>query len=113
MSYNQIILMGNAGGDPESRETGGGSEVSFSMAVNYRRKNQEQDEVQWFRVITYQRLAEIALQYVVRGQKVLVEGRFRGREYTTKEGEHRRVNEVLASKLVFVSSKGEQTEVPV
>ena len=109
MSYNNIILVGNAGGDPELRYTASGTPVAnFSLAVNYRRGGENpQDETQWFRISCWNRLSEQVNNYVNKGQKVLVEGRFRGRSYTAQDGTEKFVNEVMANRVVFLSGQGQ------
>ena len=109
MSYNNIILVGNAGNDPELRYTPSGTPVAnFRLAVSYRRGGENpQEETQWFTVSCWNRLSEQVNNYVNKGQKVLVEGRFRGRSYTAQDGTEKFVNEVMANRVVFLSGQGQ------
>ncbi len=110
MSLNEILLIGNVGGDPEMRYTPSGSAVTnFSLAVNYRRNRQDgegQDETEWFRVAAWDRLAEQVNQYVVKGSKVFVNGRLRSRTYQGNDGQTRFVNEVNAFRVLFLDRPG-------
>ena len=96
MSLNQILLVGNVGRDPEMRYTPSGAAVTdFRLAVNYRRNRQDgdvQDETEWFTVTAWNRLAETVNQYVVKGSKVFVDGRFRSRQYVGSDGQTRTSN---------------------
>ncbi len=86
--YQQIILVGNLGQDPEMRYTPSGVPVtSFSLAVNRvwtGQDGQRQEKTTWFRVTAWQREAELASQYLSKGRQVLVIGE--ARAYTDREG---------------------------
>ena len=114
MSLNQILLIGNCGSDPEMRYTPNGSMVvNFSLAVNSYRNSPEGDQIQeteWFRVSAWNKLAETCNQYVVKGMKVYVEGRFSSREWTDQEGKTRTSLEISCADIQFLSrSNTEQT----
>ncbi|MDP6667376.1 MAG: single-stranded DNA-binding protein [Dehalococcoidia bacterium] len=110
MSYNQILLIGNAGNDPEMRYTPSGTPVtSFSLAVNNNRRDQNGEwveETEWFRVTAWERQAESVNQYLAKGRKVFVDGRLSTRQYTSNSGEARTSLEVRAFKVVFLDSPG-------
>ncbi len=115
MSLNQIFLIGNVGGDPEMRYTPSGAAVTnFSLAVNYRRGRRDgeggEDETEWFRVAAWDRLAETVNQYVVKGSKVFVEGRVRGRSYVGNDGQTRFSLEVNAFRVLFLDRPGRSGE---
>ena len=104
------MLIGNVGQDPELRYTPEGNPVAnFSIAVNYlRRVNEElQDETECFNIVCFTRTAENVNQYLTKGQRVYVEGRFQSREYFGQDGEQRRAYEVVASDVKFLTTKAE------
>jgi single-strand DNA-binding protein len=111
LSLNQILLIGNVGQDPEMRYTPSGAAVTdFRLAVNYRRSRQDgdvQDETEWFTVTAWNRLAETVNQYVVKGSKVFVDGRFRSRQYVGSDGQTRTSNEVIAFRVLFLDRPGQ------
>lgn len=89
---NKIIVIGNLGRDPELRYTPNGQTVAnFSVASNrrYTANGEQKEETQWFNCAVWGRLAEVANQYLTRGQQVYVEGRLRVRTYTAQSGEER------------------------
>ena len=100
MSLNQILLIGNCGSDPEMRYTPNGSMVvNFSLAVNSYRNSPEGDQIQeteWFRVSCWNKTAESVNQFLQKGQRCFVEGRFRSSNYTANDGTQRQSNEVTA-----------------
>ena len=108
---NKIQIIGNLGRDPEIRYTPGGvATTTFSVAVNRSRKGpdgQRTEETDWFRVVTWNNLAETAGEYLKKGQRVYVEGRLQTRKYTGNDGVERTVVEVIASDLLMLSEKQE------
>jgi single-strand DNA-binding protein len=113
LSLNQILLIGNVGQDPEMRYTPSGAAVTdFRLAVNYRRNRQDgdvQDETEWFTVTAWNRLAETVNQYVVKGSKVFVDGRFQSRQYVGSDGQTRTSNEVIANRVLFLDRPGQSS----
>lgn len=112
---NKVILIGNLGRDPEMRYLPSGSPVtSFSIAVSRRYKSREgedREETDWFRISAFDRLAEIANEYLAKGRQVYVEGRVRLHTWSDKEsGEQRAGLEVTASNIVLLGSRNEQGE---
>ncbi len=122
---NKVILVGRLGGDPVQKETRSGIPVvSFSLATSRRVKGQEagspvedgqgmgersaessqefQEETQWHRVISWGRQGEACAQYLKKGQPVYVEGFFRSRNYSGKDGTARTSFEVHAEKVSFL-----------
>jgi len=91
MAFSKIQIVGNLGRDPELRYTPNGRPVTeFSVAVNQSTKNQQTNEwveaTDWFRVSVWGDRAERAAENLRKGTRVLVDGRFRTREYETKDG---------------------------
>lgn len=110
-SFNKITIVGYLGRDPELRFTPQGTPVcNFSVATTERRKNadsEQQDHTTWFKITTWNRLAEIAAEYLSKGKQVYVEGRLRLTEYEDREGVTRTQLEVTCSELQFLGSKGD------
>ena len=104
------MLIGNVGQDPELRYTPDGNPVAnFSIAVNRRRRVGEEykDETEWFNIVCFSRTAENVNQYLTKGQKVYVEGRFQSSEYVGQDGNQRKSFEVIANEVTFLSTKNE------
>jgi single-strand DNA-binding protein len=84
--YQQVIIVGNVGRDPEVRDLPDGNKVAnFSVAVtrkwNDRSSNERREETTWFRVACFRQLADIASQYVRKGGQIMVVGRISARAY--------------------------------
>lgn len=119
--YQKITVAGNLGGDPEMRYMPDGTAVTnFSVATNRRwtdsRTGQPAEETIWFRISVWGKRAEIANQYLSKGQKVLVEGRLRPdpqtgapRLWTRQDGTVGSSYEITADNFVFLSSKDESS----
>ncbi|MBF51098.1 MAG: single-stranded DNA-binding protein [Dehalococcoidia bacterium] len=109
-SLNKVMLIGNVGQDPELRYTPDGNPVAnFSIAVNRRRRvgDEYKDETEWFNIVCFSRTAENVNQYLTKGQKVYVEGRFQSSEYVGQDGNQRKSFEVIANEVTFLSTKNE------
>ncbi|MFN0119351.1 MAG: single-stranded DNA-binding protein [Blastocatellia bacterium] len=111
-SFNKITIVGYLGRDPELRYTPQGTAVcSFSIATTERRKDKSgemQDQTTWFKVAAWNRLAEVANQYLSKGKQVYIEGRLRTEEYTDKEGKLRTSLEVTANDIQFIGARGDE-----
>ena len=109
-SVNKVILLGNLGKDPEVRFTGGGTAVaSFSVATSSSYKDKTsgdwKETTEWHNVVAWQRLAEIARDYLKKGNKVYIEGRLQTRKWQDKEGKDRYTTEVVANELVLLGGR--------
>ena len=108
---NKIQIIGNLGRDPEMRYTPGGTPVTnFSVAVGRRRRGQDDqmaEETDWFRVVCWDKLAEIADQYLKKGMRVYVEGRVQIRKYTGNDGTERTSVDVVANDMIMLSGRDE------
>lgn len=102
-SLAKITLIGNLGGDPETRYTPQGTlVVNFSLAVNNRRKDasgNQVDTTNWYRIQAFGRIAETMVTlnergYLVKGKQVYVDGPFEAREWTGQDGQQRTSMEV-------------------
>ena len=108
---NKVILIGNLGKDPETRYMPSGkAATNFSVATSERFKDKEtgepQERTEWHRVATFDRLAEIAAEYLKKGSKVYIEGKLRTRKWTDKEGKDRYSTEIIADQMQMLDSKG-------
>ncbi len=112
--FQQLMLVGNLGNDPEMRYTPSGDPVtSFSLAVNRvwnDRNGQRQEKTIWFRVTAWRRLAETVSQYATKGARVLVIGEIEEpRIYTDRNGEQRVSLDVTAQNVRFMSPRSESS----
>ncbi len=109
-SVNKVILIGNLGKDPELKHTSGGTAVAtMTVATNERFKDKSgewQDRTEWHNVVLWQRLAEIAAEYLKKGRSVYVEGRLQTRSWEDKQGQKRYTTEIVASDLVLLGGGG-------
>ena len=111
-SVNKVILIGNLGKDPEVKFTPQGTPVAkISLATNERFKGKDgqwQDRTEWHNVVLWQRLAEIAGEYLKKGGKVYIEGRLQTRSWDDKQtGQKKYMTEVVANDLVLLGGRGE------
>ena len=105
MSFNQIIVVGNLGRDPELRYNDKGTAVcSFSMATNEKDtvRGEQVDVTTWFDVTLFGRQAEVASQYLEKGKQVFIQGSFRSEQWTDREGKPRVTNKVKAEKMKLI-----------
>jgi single-strand DNA-binding protein len=114
MAFSKIQIVGNLGRDPEMRYTPNGRPVTeFSVAVNQSTKNQQTGEwveaTDWFRVSVWGDRAERAAENLRKGNRVLVDGRFRTREYETMDGQKRVSLEITADTVMGLDRR-EQAE---
>jgi single-strand DNA-binding protein len=106
---NKVILLGNLGSDPEVRSLPSGSKVaSFSIATSESYNNKEGvrvDQTEWHRIELWDNLANIAEQYLHKGDSAYVEGKIRTEEYTDKDGVARKIVKIRGTSLTLVGSK--------
>ncbi len=102
---NKVILVGRLVRDPEIRYTQNGKAVaSFTLAVD-KYTGQGQREADFIPIVVWDKLAEVCGNNLTKGQRVLVEGRLQIRDYETKEGQKRRVAEIVAQNIEFLERK--------
>ena len=109
-SVNKVILIGNLGRDPEVRYAPSGSaicNVTIATSRNWKDKTsgERQEETEWHRVVFYDRLAEIAGEYLKKGKSVYVEGRLKTRKWTDKEGAERYTTEIIAQEMTMLGGR--------
>ena len=111
--YNQVIIAGNLGTDPQCNTLQNGTSVeTISVGTNesYKDANgQVQERVEWHRVVFWSKLADIVRQYLRKGSAVLVSGKLRSRKYTDQTGAERTITEIIANDLVMLPSGNNQT----
>lgn len=108
---NKVILIGNLGSDPETRYLPSGAPVAtLSVATSESWKDKQSGEMQtrteWHRVALFNRLAEIAGEYLRKGSKVYIEGSLRTRKWEDKNGVERYTTEIVGSELQMLDSRG-------
>jgi len=109
-SVNKVILMGNLGRDPEVRYSPDGAavcNVSIATTSSWKDKNsgERREETEWHRVVFYNRLAEIAGEYLKKGRPVYVEGRIKTRKWQNKEGVDQFTTEVVADNMQLLGGR--------
>jgi len=109
-SVNKVILIGNLGRDPEVRYAPSGSaicNVTIATTRNWKSKDsgERQEETEWHRVVFYDRLAEIAGEYLKKGRPVYVEGRLKTRKWTDKDGVEKYTTEIIADQMQLLGSR--------
>ncbi|MCU0965670.1 MAG: single-stranded DNA-binding protein [Burkholderiaceae bacterium] len=109
-SVNKVILIGNLGRDPEVRYAPSGSAIcNVTLATSRQWKDktsgERQEETEWHRVVFYDRLAEIAGEYLKKGRPVYVEGRLKTRKWTDKDGVEKYTTEIVADQMQLLGSR--------
>ena len=109
-SVNKVILVGNLGKDPETRyATSGAAICNITLATSRQWKDkasgEKREETEWHRVVFYDRLAEIAGEYLKKGRPVYVEGRLKTRKWQDKEGQDRYTTEIIAEEMQLLGSR--------
>lgn len=109
-SINKVILIGNLGRDPEVRYAPSGSAIcNVSIATTRNWKNRDsgerQEETEWHRVVFYDKLAEIAGEYLKKGRSVYVEGRLKTRKWQDKEGKDNYTTEIIADQMQMLGGR--------
>ncbi|MDG1662788.1 MAG: single-stranded DNA-binding protein [Pseudomonadales bacterium] len=108
---NKVILVGNIGQDPETRFSGSGAaitNVSIATSESWKDKQtgQQQERTEWHRVVFFNRLGEIAGEYLKKGSKVYVEGSLRTRKWQDKSGQDKYTTEIVANEMQMLDSRG-------
>ena len=110
-SVNKVIIVGRLGRDPELRKTPNDVAVTMlDLATNEMWKDgdgNKQEHTEWHRVVLWQRLAEIACEYLKKGSKIYVEGSLRTRSWEDKDGIKCYTTEVIADRLTLLDAKPE------
>jgi single-strand DNA-binding protein len=110
---NKVILVGNLGRDPETRYMpSGGAVTNVSIATSKgwkdRDSGEQKERTEWHRIVFFNRLAEIAGEYLKRGSKVYIEGELRTRDWD-KDGQKHYTTEIVANEMQMLDSRGEMS----
>ncbi len=109
-SVNKVILVGNLGADPEIRYAPSGSAICnmrLATTRNWKDKasGERREETEWHRVVLYDRLAEIAGEYLKKGRSIYVEGRLQTRKWTDKDGNDRYTTEIVGNEMQMLGGR--------
>ncbi len=108
---NKVILVGNLGQDPETRYMPSGSAVTnFTVATNESWKDkqtgEQRERTEWHRVVMFDRLAEIAAEYLRKGSQVYIEGKLQTRKWQGQDGQDRYTTEIRANEMQMLGGRG-------
>ena len=108
---NKVILVGNLGQDPETRYMpSGGAVTNISVATSESWKDkqtgEQKDRTEWHRVAMFNRLAEVAAEYLRKGSQVYIEGKIRTRKWQDKDGNDRYTTEIIADEMQMLGGRG-------
>jgi len=113
---NKVILVGTLGKDPEVNKTPGGKSVaSFSIATSEKwtdSNNQRKESTEWHNVVLWDKLADLAGQYLKKGSSVYLEGKIKTRSWNDKQGQKRYKTEIEGKVLNFLNTKKSVDEAP-
>ena len=108
---NKVILVGNLGNDPEVRYMPNGKVVAnLSLATSESWKDQQgqqQERTEWHRLTMYDRLGEVAGEYLKKGSKIYIEGKLQTRKWQDQSGQDRYTTEVICNEMQMLDSKGD------
>lgn len=107
---NKAIIVGNLGQDPDVRYAPSGSaitNISVATTESWKDKNtgEQQDRTEWHRVVFFNRLAEIAGEYLRKGSQVYIEGKIQTRKWQDKDGNDRYTTEIVANEMQMLGSR--------
>ena len=108
---NKVILVGNLGADPETRYTATGAAITnirIATSESWRDKQsgEQQERTEWHKIVFFNRLAEIAGEYLRKGSQVYVEGSLRTRKWQDQSGQDRYTTEIVANEMQMLGSRG-------
>jgi len=109
---NKVILVGNLGNDPEVRYANNGAAIanlSVATSESWKDKNtgEQQEKTEWHRVVMFNRLGEIAGEYLRKGSKVYIEGKLQTRKWQDQSGQDRYSTEIVANEMQMLDSRGD------
>jgi len=108
---NKVILVGNLGADPDTRYMPSGKAVTniriaTSESWKDKQTGDQQERTEWHSIVMYDRLGEIAAEYLRKGSQVYIEGKLRTRKWQDKEGKDRYTTEVIANEMQMLGGRG-------
>lgn len=109
---NKVIIVGNLGQDPEVRfMPNGGAVANFTVATSEtwkdKQSGEQKEKTEWHRIVMYQRLAEIAGEYLKKGSKVYLEGRLQTRKWQNQQGADQYTTEIIVNDMQMLDSRGQ------
>ena len=109
-SVNKVIIIGNLGKDPEVRYLPSGAAIcNIAVATSRQWKDKtsgdKQEETEWHRITFFDRMAEIAGEYLKKGKSVYVEGRLKTRKYTDKDGVEKYATDIVATEMQLLGGR--------
>lgn len=112
---NKVILWGNAGKDPESKQINGKTVTKFSFATNKIYTNNLGEkiiETSWHNIVLWGKVAEVASKYVKKGTSLIIEGEINYRSYENKDGQTIYITEIIGQNMHLTGSKPEEKQIP-
>lgn len=108
---NKVIIVGNLGNDPEVRYSNNGAaiaNISVATSDSWKDKNtgERQERTEWHRIVMFNRLGEIAGEYLKKGSKVYIEGKLQTRKWQDPQGNDRYSTEIVADQMQMLDSRG-------
>lgn len=108
---NKVILVGNLGNDPEVRYSSNGNaiaNISIATSDSWKDKNtgEQQEKTEWHRVVMFNRLGEIAGEYLKKGSQVYIEGKLQTRKWQDQSGQDRYTTEIVANEMQMLGGRG-------
>jgi len=109
---NKAIIVGNLGKDPETRYTPSGSAVTnitvaTSESWKDKQTGEQQERTEWHRIVFFNRLAEIAGEYLRKGSQVYIEGKIQTRKWQDQNGQDRYTTEIVGNEMQMLGSRGD------
>lgn len=107
-ALNKVLLIGNLTRDPELRYTPSGTAVcTFGLATNraWTTDGEKKEDVEFHRIVAWQKLAEICSKFLGKGRKIFLEGRLQTRTWTTKDGQERQTTEIVINDMIILDSR--------
>ena len=115
-SLNKVTLIGNLTRDPELRYTPQGTAVcTFGLATNRQwltDSGEKKEDVEFHRLVSWNKLAEICSQLLQKGRKVYIEGRLQTRKWTGQDGAQRTTTEIVVSEMILLDSRRDASQIP-
>ena len=114
---NKVILVGNLGNDPEVRYSANGAaiaNISIATKESWKDKNtgEQQERTEWHRVVMFNRLGEIAGEYLRKGSQVYIEGKLQTRKWQDQSGNDRYSTEIVANEMQMLGGRGGDMAIP-
>lgn len=114
---NKVILIGNLGKDPETRFATGGSAITnctiaTSDSWKDKQTGEQKEATEWHRVVFFNKLAEIAGEYLKKGSKVYIEGSLKTRKWQGQDGKDNYTTEIVASSMQMLDGGGQSNRKP-